>query len=166
MHASKVLRIVIPTALVMVLILVIVFVLVLKHRRSAKKYLLPVNEKPGQSFVHRHLEALRSWRKSTATATNAPPQTTTKPDPRHTPFLTQPPTSHQPDSAYKDTCQQFKERQQQRDQDRMTRQPEQEGEKPEGVRLKPRSASWWRNAVKEMEAQRPWWEKLKDKLGV
>jgi hypothetical protein len=151
--------VVVPTVISIVLFLLVVLALILKHRNGVRKYLLPVTEDPQRTFLQRHLYNLRSWRKPATTAPQHPVET----DPRHIPFLVHPPTSHQPQRAYKETWQKFQERQRRRDLDRMTRNQK---PKPKVEWLQPRSASYWRNAAKEMEAQRSWWEKLKEKLGM
>ncbi|KAF2034209.1 hypothetical protein EK21DRAFT_108248 [Setomelanomma holmii] len=160
--------IIVPTAAVVVAVALTAFFVIRKMRRSARTNILPVNEKPDQTFLQNHLSGLRSWEKPPC-----PPRPSTdhwygqarKTDPGHLPFLAQPSATPSAESSKKSlTWQQFKERQRQRERD-PTRWREGPGPKPEWIH-KPKDAAYWHQVAQEQEAQKSWLQRFRDKYGL
>jgi hypothetical protein len=162
MHTKHILQIIIPVVTVIVILLILLLALVLKHRRAMKKHLLPISEKPQQTFLARHLAGLRNWQKPKDTPT-VRSSDSVKVDPGHFPLhLAQPSSTQQPSPTHqpprKLNWREFQERSRQRQLDRQNSGPS------EPFHLKPRPASYWQKVYEEQEARKSWLEKLREKM--
>jgi hypothetical protein len=157
MHTKRILQIVIPMVTVLVLLLIVLLALVLKHRRAMKKHLLPISEKPQQTFLEHHLAGLRNWQKPKDAPTERSSDSI-KVDPSHLSLhLAQPSPTHQ--APRKLNWREFQERSRRRQLDRQNSGP------LEPFHLKPKPASYWHKVYEEQEARKSWWEKLREKMG-
>jgi hypothetical protein len=157
---KQIILVVVPTIAVVVLITITSIAIIRKLRLRSRRNLLPVTETSG--LAEQHIGALQNWQKPTnsSTSTNNP-WPTIKSDPSHRLFLAEPAASHQPQRPAKGTWQQFKEKQRQREQQAQT-----VSRPAQPWNHAPKGAAYWGRVGKEMQARKPWWEKVQDRLGM
>ncbi|KAF1836481.1 hypothetical protein BDW02DRAFT_567073 [Decorospora gaudefroyi] len=166
--------VIVPLVVVVVLIVMIIIALALSPKGSIQKLvtritrrsrtpILPLTElpQPEPTFIQRHLEGLRKWQKPTG-----PPAPASQPSllcdgiqMADLPALSKPsPVARPPNRP---TYQQWKERYQNRS---PTADERHRYAREKKTRV-PNNGQYWRRVYEELQTRRPWWEKLKEKMG-